>query len=250
MKLNMLHLTVTNKSHPGLDLLLASAKLHGIQSRVLRTTKSIGHGFGFGLKLELLQRELGLLPPDQKVVFTDAFDVLFQDSLQSLEEWISLHPKNVLVAAEKNKWPDTHVMYPVPLQFPFPYLNAGVLAGYASQLLTLFRQPYNEKTDDQAYYTQEFLTGSTIVLDHSATYIACLAGVQNPYVLKSPILHLNNGITRMKHYYSLASRIGVSKSLAFQVVALEYAGYSKEVWRRIRPFLWILVVYIVWIYFV
>jgi hypothetical protein len=221
-EMSLLHITVSNKPHPGLDALRLSALRFNVQTRVLGmgSKTAIGHGgYGFGLKLELLHQELKLLPMDTIVLFTDAFDVLIQDSLDTIREWAIEHPTKVLFAAEKAKWPTKDLLYPKPLHFPYPYLNSGVFAGRVEAMLSLFQVPYTNLTDDQEYYTRHFLSGNTIVLDHKAQYFQCLSQVAantieflpngilvnhdnglETWKTRPPILHLNNGMTRIKHF--------------------------------------------------
>lgn len=194
----MLHLTVSNKPHPGLDLLLLSAK--HVETRVLGmgTRTAIGHfGKGFGLKLDLLKSELLLLPPMTKVLFTDAYDVLLNGPTTGLEKWLDDHPGKVLFAAEKGKWPYADIVYP-KVTFPFPYLNSGVFAGHAKDILSLLKVPFDTKTDDQGYYTLQYVNGNTIVLDHKAEFFQCLYGVDD-FTDLPLVTHLNNGKTRVKH---------------------------------------------------
>lgn len=214
----VLHLCVSNRSHIGLDLLLASSsRVPHLQSRVLGLGSSapIGHGGkGFGLKLQLLKKELELLPPLQIVLFTDAWDVVLQGTTDRLVDWIETHPGKVLFAAETTKWPDVNLLYPVPLQFPFPFLNSGTFAGRTQDLLTLLQKPFTLTTDDQQFYAEQFCTQtSAIVLDHKAEHFLCMHGLARADVSVSGsrvfhkhstvcpfVLHLNNGFTRMKWF--------------------------------------------------
>jgi len=221
------HITVSNKPHPGLDALLLSCKPYDIKTRVLGmgSKTPIGHKTGgFGLKLELLKQELELLPQEQLVLFTDAYDVIIQHSLKDLEQWFQeeSHQKKVLFAAEKSKWPleIDDLFYPSPLQFPMPYLNSGVFAGRAKSILSLLQDPFVSTTDDQGYYSKQFLSGtSCIVLDHRAEFFQCMVGLDakqiqvnenalefrhdsgtEKWIAKPAILHLNNGTTRVKYF--------------------------------------------------
>lgn len=225
----MLHLTVSNKEHPGLELLLESAKKHGIKTRVLGmgSQVKIGHGGkGFGLKLQLLKNELELLPPDTKVIFTDAYDVLFNDSSAKLEEWIEKNDE-VLFAAEKAKWPDQNLFYP-KIVFPFPYLNSGVIAGRAKKMLEFLQKPFDMKTDDQGYYSEQYVLGKG-VLDHNAEFFLCLAQVDSLDKYKLPfVTHLNNGNTRRKYMRQVVSKILGPKylHLANLVILKELYNYT------------------------
>ena len=221
------HITVSNKPHPGLDALLLSCKPFDIKTRVLGmgSTTPIGHKTGgFGLKLELLKQELELLPQEQLVLFTDAYDVIVQHSLDALEQWFQVkgHQDKVLFAAESSKWPleIDNLFYPPPFHFPMPYLNSGVFAGRAKSILSLLQEPFDSTTDDQGYYSKQFLSGkSCIVLDHRAQFFQCMVGLDakqlevhekaiefshdsgtEKWIAKPAILHLNNGTTRVKYF--------------------------------------------------
>jgi hypothetical protein len=260
IKNTMLHLTVTNKSHPGLDALLISSKRFSIKSRVLGMGSSIPIGHqtgGFGLKLKLLKQELELLPPDQLVLFTDAYDVIVQHSLDSLESWLHANTGKVLFAAERSKWPldMEDLFYPSPLQFPYPYLNSGLFAGTASSILSLLQVPFTNTTDDQGYYSRQFLTGtSCIVLDHRAEYFQCMEGLQkNQLILNSgsieinhssgsekwttsaPLLHLNNGATRAKYFSTVIHTVlGPQYSyISRQILVHLVTDFCKTNWKLI-----------------
>jgi len=237
LKNTMLHLTVSNKPHPGLDALLLSAKHFSLKSRVLGmgSTTPIGHQTGgFGLKLQLLKQELELLPPQQLVLFTDAYDVIVQSSLDPLQNWLQTNPQKVLFAAERTKWPldMEDLFYPSPLHFPYPYLNSGLFAGSAQAILSLLQVPFSNTTDDQGYYSRQFLSGtSCIVLDHRAEYFQCMEGLTRDQLLlhprqgghgtveiqhkagkdswttTAPLLHLNNGTTRARYFSTVIQTV-------------------------------------------
>jgi hypothetical protein len=260
------HLTVSNKPHPGLDALLLSCKPWGIQTRVLGmgSTTPIGHETGgFGLKLKLLKKELELLPPEQLILFTDAYDVIIQQSLDTLEAWLTEHPDKVLFAAESAKWPlDIEDLYPAPLHFPSPYLNSGVFAGSAKSVLSLLQVPFTNTTDDQGYYTRQFLAGSCIVLDHEAKFFQCMVGLQpSQFLIKDKrfefthssglkswtsapsILHLNNGTTRAKYFTKvILTVLGPQyKYLARQVSLRLVSDFLKTNWKTIGFYVCIIV---------
>lgn len=239
------HLTVSNKPHPGLDALLVSCKKFDMQTRVLGmgSTTPIGHKTGgFGLKLQLLKQELELLPPEQLVLFTDAYDVIVQHSLFALEQWFqSENSSKVLFAAESSKWPleIDNLFYPPPLQFPMPYLNSGVFAGRARSILSLLQEPFTSTTDDQGYYSKQFLSGkSCIVLDHRAQFFQCMVGLEakqmqvqgntleflhdsgtETWTARPAILHLNNGTTRVKYF----------SKVILTVLGPQYAYLSRQI---------------------
>lgn len=242
--MSLVHLTVADKPHQGLDILLESARRCNVQTRVLGlgSQEPVGHGKGFGFKLRLVKKELSLLPPLQIVMFTDAYDVLFHNSpsMQGLIDYFNSNPSTVLFAAEKAKWPDKDEFYPVPLQNPFPYLNSGVYAGRAIDLLELLQEPFDTTTDDQRYFVKQYISQKgrvKLLLDHTAKYFACFYGVQHSQVVPRGsnglelrmssynavqpfVLHLNNGGVRFKWYQRVTSMIlGDQYSAAAREVA-------------------------------
>jgi hypothetical protein len=261
MNETVLHLAVSNKPHPGLDILLASsARLSRVQTRVLGlgSKTPIGHGSsGFGLKLELLKQELQLCPPLQAVLFTDAWDVVLQDSVEPLLQWLTDHPGKVLFAAETSKWPDRNLEYPIPLQFPFPYLNSGCFCGRAKDILRLLQAPFHAKTDDQLYYSQQFVdpSNTTIVLDHGAQFFLCMFGIATEDVglhkgymtfrdKKPIVLHLNNGATRLKWFPTVVDTVLQSKAFVGLARKIVFMG----LWDTIVHYLkFIAVALILWI---
>lgn len=249
---SLIHVTVCNKQHPGLSVLRLSAYKCGLQTRVLGlgSKTRIGHGKsgGFGLKLQMLKEWLPTLHPDQLVLFTDAYDVVLQGSFAPLEKWCLEHPDKVLFASERSNWPDPNAAYPLPLKTPTPYLNSGVFAGKAGNILELLSEPFDDFTDDQGYYSKRFLKDygtpkQVIHLDYDSRFFACLQGcdgtelhfdskqgmvrldvngeTQTPFVL-----HLNNGLTRRKWYVKVATHVIPNSSrvkyLAWDVFVRQY----------------------------
>lgn len=243
----MLHLTVSNKQHPGLDILLgSSSRFSNLQTRVLGLGNQtpIGHGGkGFGLKLQLLQQELKLVPLMQPVLFTDAWDVIIQENVDKLLQWLEEHPDQVLFAAETVKWPDKDLIYPVPLGFPFPYLNSGVFMGKAKNILELLEKPFDSLTDDQGYYSEQFVVqkDNKIVLDSKGEYFLCMHGIQpNDFHIvnqklvfqdKIPtVLHLNNGLTRMRWFPFVAKGV-LGEPYGSKAKEIVYDALLGSVWQ-------------------
>jgi len=240
----MIVLTVSNSPHPGLDCLQYSVKKNQLELRVLGIGSKIpiGHGKGFGLKLDLLKKELELLPPLMPILFVDAYDVVLQPiGPHTLMKWLSENPEKVLFAGEKEKWPNKDLMYPIPLQWPFPYLNSGCIFGTCARILSLLQRPYTMKTDDQLYYSEQ-IESDTIVIDHKGEHMACLVNVDEiqwvgNYQIEGQIpfvLHFNNGMTRIFKYASMVSQLYPDLSTkAMQVYKKELFSVAKTYLRYI-----------------
>lgn len=252
--MDLVHLVVANKPHPGLTLCRESAARIGLHTRVLGlgTRAAIGHKnkVGFGLKLELLQDAVHALHPHTPVLFTDAFDVLLQGTAHAAAAWIEANPGRVLFAAERSKWPDPTALYPVPLRLPCAYLNSGGILGRAGDIRALFRAPFDMGTDDQGYYTEKFLRDAAaghahIVLDHECAVFACLQAWNSDDIQfkdgavlvrtsKSQpwrvplVLHLNNGATRKRWTREVARAVlgdgAETRRLALDAWSLAWLG--------------------------
>lgn len=216
----MMHLTVADKPHEGLQLLFYSKRAN-FETRVLGygSTQKIGHaGAGFGLKLSCLKEELQELDPNQPIVFTDAFDVLFQNDYSFLEKKILELGDKVLFASEATNWPDKTLVYP-PTQKKYKYLNSGVFCGRAGSILKLLQEPFDAKTDDQFYYAKQFASGkSNIVLDYDQEIFACLQGISKNQLewtghswkvhdAHPLLLHLNSGGTRTRLFVHIVRKL-------------------------------------------
>lgn len=254
-----LHLTVANKPHPGLELLLQSARgcSRAIsQSRVLGMGRRerVGHnpiggapGGGFGLKLLLLKEECSKVDPSQLVLFTDAFDILLQpggqDSFLQLGKELQAS-RQVFFAAERVKWPDADAWYPPSsIVLPFPYLNSGVIAGRADSILNLLQKDFTLDTDDQRYYTQQYISEyphPVMKLDHKARFFFCMQGMKTLQTKGSSVvfgngvpfvLHLNSGGARIKWMKSVVNVVlgEAGQRLARQLVRGQLWSLVKEV---------------------
>lgn len=218
----MLHLTVSNRAHPGLDLLLESAR--ALKTRVLGTSKTFGHGAGWGARLDIIKDEIKTLDPSLKVLVTDGWDVLINGSSKDLEQWIDDHPGKVLFAGEVFRHPYKDIHYPDSAGAS-PYLNAGVFAGRAGDILEILQAPFDSKTDDQGYYTLQFLYGNKILVDAHSDFFLCLAGIDLPEKLPFAV-HLNGSRARVKHVVNVVKKILPSHMhLAYKVLWDEYSNF-------------------------
>lgn len=182
------HLVVSTRQEPGLVLLLESAARFGYNSRVLglNDTRPLGHwASAFGLKMILMREAAAALPPQDWVLFTDAFDVVFQrpagELLAALEAWDARQQNGsrLLFTAELYEWPDLAQPY-ATRHLRLPFLNSGVYAGRARELLrTLDSSAFDLSTDDQRFFTQLHLAGGAGApeLDHAAAFFASMAGL-------------------------------------------------------------------------
>jgi len=162
----------------------------------------------------LMHEAVAALPPNDWVLFTDAYDVIFQrpaaELLAALEEWESSSAGGnsspsgrLLFTAEVYEWPDVGGPY-TTRHLRLPFLNSGVYAGRARHVLAAVSSGYDLNTDDQRFFTQQmFGTGGgapspklpTIEVDHQARYFSCLAGLpEDQFTLQqAPLASLGGG---------------------------------------------------------
>ena len=203
------HVTICTLPNPNLERLHASARWFGDQVTVLgmNDPRFLEWGKGFGVKLELLHQHVKTLPPDDVVVFTDAFDVIMMASQREVREAFLLTSR--LALARDGGGPDPSGAFParVPsiifsaeffchpdgnrtVDYPasdsqyvdFPYLNSGTFVGTAGSILASFERfsNYTLQDDDQRYWTTVYLSSledatlPRIVLDHESDVFLCM----------------------------------------------------------------------------
>ena len=183
------HLVVATRHKPGLDLLLLSARSFGYRSTVLgrNDSRPLGHwDKAFGLKLLLIRDAVAALPPRDWVIFTDAYDALFQrpavDLVAALEAREAVDAAHALIfTAETYEWPDSGRPYTTRGAYRLPFLNSGVYAGRAANLLASLSDGFTLETDDQRFFTTQYFDKSGkkpgVAIDHGAKFFVCLAGL-------------------------------------------------------------------------
>jgi len=132
----------------------------------------IGHDIGKWKAKVTWQRDaLARLDPDEQVILTDGWDVVFQGTKDEVER--KLPPKDeILISGEKNCWPDWSLQIRYPMgSTPWMFVNSGCIAGTARLLLREMERGLAEVRpdlieDDQRLWTWLFLTGDLIKIDY------------------------------------------------------------------------------------
>ena len=68
----------------------------------------------------------------QRIVISDAFDVLFYGSLEGLIDKV---PETVLISAERNCYPEPHLAIEFVSSSPWRFVNAGLMSGSPDALI-------------------------------------------------------------------------------------------------------------------
>ena len=177
---------------------------------------TVSLAIGFAPKLRLVAAFAGSVAPTDTVLFLDAYDTLIQAPspaallAQYTDALATYHapPGAVLVAAERNCFPDAGLAgtYPRCAVFPdspYRYLNSGAYIGSAASLRRLFDAlgvaTMAASTDDQRALTALHLSGSqrdVLFLDTGARLFFCLAlGVHDAVAPVAPGAPWRNGAT-------------------------------------------------------
>lgn len=220
----MRYVTVATKPHKNLDRLLERAMKYGWSVEVLGMgDKRLQEwGKGFGVKIECLQRFLHTVPPEELVLFTDAYDILPCDAAEEVQRrYQLLGAPPVLFAAEANCHPDKERSREYPPLRPaalYRYLNSGAFLGRAGVLKQLMESaPYKIADDDQRYWTTLYLQNRSLIqLDDNAIVFQCMANCEGDILWRDgrwvnkntgiapSFLHLNGAIKgRYLWYYAL-----------------------------------------------
>ena len=206
-----IHLAVADRMTDGWKLQVESARRYHC-SQFLNLLP-LPQPFRFAMKMETLKKILPQFPAKSLLVMIDAMDVLFNSSLDSLVA--SYHDivrglgtdahgrqTSILANGEKNCWPfpAMSTRYPASaIQTPFPFLNSGVLIGPCEDMNKILQTfAWNEKTDDQFYWTQAYLESleradlPRIEVDHHSRIACCM------HAVPSGELYVNHGVAYIK----------------------------------------------------
>ena len=113
---------------------------------------------GGGQKLNLLKKHIKTLDDNDLILFTDAYDVFYNDNLETILERFKSFNCKILFAAEKNCWPDYSIASKFPNQNePYKYLNSGCFIGQVSEIKKFLKNDIQDYDDDQLFLQQAFL---------------------------------------------------------------------------------------------
>jgi hypothetical protein len=169
----------------------------------MNENKEIRDKFGFKLRYlnNMLHKEF--VKDDDIVLYTDAYDILLNDSITTIEERFLAMNVPILFGAERGCWPDALRCYSYKtLGNDFPYLNAGAFMGYAKDLKNmLLGHRYCEDEDDQRFWTSMFLAGAPIHLDMDCSiFFNCYIVPPEEYCIKDGKFKFNDKSPAVIHF--------------------------------------------------
>jgi len=198
----------------------------------------IGHDLsqkpGGGQKVMHLRKHLlddfdnGHVEDHDVILFCDSYDVIVNDSVDTLIERYYDSAKSLLFAGENVCWPDLDVqdqqleLYSNSGFVGSPYLNSGLFIGNARFLKSFLKgADIAIEDDDQLFYQKEFLKNPVqIGIDYESYVFQCLANTDENEVLlnahgqinniktncTSTIIHANGGSTNHPVYQKLKKK--------------------------------------------
>jgi hypothetical protein len=128
----------------------------------------------------------------EKIVFSDAWDVLFYGTKEQVK---SLIPNDrVIMAAERNCFPDQYLTNYIQGTTPWRYVNGGLWAGVPIHILKWIEanekhEAYHPQLIDQQYFNQRLLQKryDLVPIDYTTTLFYCM-------VFEGGELNFENGI--------------------------------------------------------
>jgi hypothetical protein len=181
MKDLLVLMAMTNPKHL-FDTYIRQLDDAGIESYVERVQCFPNENCGgmFGYKVEALRRLAIRFKDYRKLVFTCAWDVMFFGSAEDVLNKIP--DEGVLLAAERNCYPDPSIGSLIAGDTPWRYVNGGCMAGTPAAIeewtYAVERQPsYLPLEPDQGQLNVLLMEGSPLArIDGRTNLFYCLAG--------------------------------------------------------------------------
>ena len=189
-----------------------SAALHSVYPKNLGTNVDWKgtdmSGIGGGHKVNLLRNLLKTLPEHDVVLFTDAYDVLYNAGIEEITtRYLGFNTK-ILFSAEADIWPDPSLAasfenHPNNLKTKYQYLNSGTFIGQVGELKKMLDDSdVSDDGDDQLFYQKLFLSGKyDAKLDYEGYLFQCNEeevsydgfDLSNPITNCCPCIYHGNG---------------------------------------------------------
>lgn len=137
-------------------------------------------GIGGGQKVNMLRKYLKTLKEKKIVIFTDSYDVIVNDNINTfIDKYQEFYNNKIVFGAECSCWPDEELKTYYPkVEVINKYLNSGNFVGWSDELLKIMDIDIEDSDDDQLYYTMKFLYSlqneKNICLDYDCKLFLCL----------------------------------------------------------------------------
>jgi hypothetical protein len=238
----MIHLvTVATNETDGFKRFQESALTHNFSFTTLGMGEKWNwdslHNTGGGQKVRLLKQYLNTIEDESALIlFTDSYDVIINDSPQSIFNKFHQFSTDIIFAAESLIWPDENLAPLFPKNpSPYIYLNSGGFIGSVKALKQITQTPISDSEDDQYYYHKVFLFNSKprMMLDYNCVIFQTLSALfddvdidghkilNNRFGTYPSIIHGNGGI-RSKLFLNKLGNYVPKKPIAHFPVPEEY----------------------------
>ncbi len=173
-----------NINHPKLKLLIKSAERNGISVNVLGAGITWQRNFQ---KVRMLKEAVDLLDPEEIIVATDAFDVIYLAGAEELEVLFRKMSSSIIFAAEK--WNSFHYQESIlhfekiaPPSCSYKFLNSGTFMGNVTEIKKMLdymlktTTKYQGKSDQRIYGKYATDHPEQVKLDYQCQIFWCTAG--------------------------------------------------------------------------
>ena len=201
---------------------------------------------GGGHKVNLLREYISMLPDHDVLLFTDAYDVILNTSLDEITGRYLEFKHDIIFSSERFCWPDEELATEIistnktiePYNdTPYKYLNSGMFIGTVKHIKELLNEIPND-SDDQLYYQKEYISKRhDIVLDLEGYIFTCFdprvtiqqGQLYNPVTkCYSCIYHGNGGESAKEHYKTIYDKL-YSSSLISYIPTHNYEVISDDI---------------------
>ena len=207
------------------------------------TGGNMSQGPGGGQKINLLYQELITWTTSELerfVLFTDSYDVIFvsnpKEVFQKYNELTQGNHDLIVFSSEPTCWPDKSLASLYPSEH---YLNSGGFMGKAKHILSLL-EIVPPTSDDQLYYTHQFLKSSNLILDKESTLFQTLnqsnisilnnGRVQNTTYHTHPCILHGTGPSSVKRYLNFIENYTCGWSSVYKCCITHRPSYTPKVY--------------------
>lgn len=168
------YITIATKPHPILLKILNRINKQNETLIVLGEHENRYIGWqstgNFGVKLKEVYNFLfnSTLNDNDIILFTDAYDVVYNGDFNEIQKRFATFDKPIIFGCEKLCNPDPKQIHNYKdINHEFPFLNSGLFIGRVWALRKCMEKyKYNDKHDDQLYWTIQFFNSGLIQLDY------------------------------------------------------------------------------------
>ena len=116
---------------------------------------------GGGMKINLMLKFLEDKHDDDVVLFTDGYDVFYNDNIETILERFEDFNADMVFSSESICWPEKELAKDFPnLNEPYPFLNSGTYIGKVKALRQMMSyEKIADDDDDQLFVQMAFLEG-------------------------------------------------------------------------------------------